>query len=677
MKILSYIAVTLFSVFLLLYVILFTPVGNHFIAPLLNNKISQVLKLPVNVENFRLTTSNINMALNIDTKNKVIIEGKYSLFSQNFNIEYDLFINNLSSFSKLANKQLQGKMNTKGNIKGDLEKIAIKGYSDIASGSTFYTINLLNNKLQNLHMETENVLISELFYIAKQKEILNGKMNINADITNFNEENLSGKVKGFVTNGSFNKKLIKNDFNITIPNTAFKSTFNATIDKNIEYNVNFDSNLARLDSKGRIDPVSLNINSDFRIFIAKLELLESLTNTKLKGDLSLKGKIVGDKKQSFLTLRSDLAKSDTNLHINLKEFRPVSIEGEIKMLNMHTLLYMLDQPAYLKAGNLDMDININSLSKGNMDGTINTIIKSGILNDETIKKYFDQNIPKNTTLTANLDTKLEKNLAVTKGSIKSSLADISVKELTYNIKNDILTTNNKITINDFSRLEPIIGRKLRGEALIDLKAKSGNDLKIDIGSKILQGDLKIGILNEHANIHIKDIDINDLSYMLYYPQIYTGKANGRVKADTKKQKADFDLDLKNGHFTKNELTDLVLQTLKLDLTKEIFSKALIKGTRNKNIINTDIYMESPRLIIKSRKSVIDTEKQLIDTILTLKHKHYVFDVKIKGDINSPRISSNIGEIILKEKAKKELKKKMKDKLDDKMKGLFDNFLNNL
>lgn len=84
-----------------------------------------------------------------------------------------------------------------------------------------------------------------------------------------------------------------------------------------------------------------------------------------------------------------------------------------------------------------------------------------------------------------------------------------------------------------------------------------------------------------------------------------------------------------------------------------------------------------QFLLKSEKCILDTKTELIDSVRELKHKGHIFDVKIKGDINSPKVSIDILNMILKERAKKKLEKRVKGKLDDKMKGLFNKFLNNL
>ena len=123
MKALSYIAAFFAFIFISVYILLFTSIGNSFISPYINDKISQTMDLPTKIENFRLSTSKIALAVDIDGKNKLLVAGKYSLVNLDFDLIYDVAFNDISSFSELAKQPLQGKLNTKGEIKGDLENI--------------------------------------------------------------------------------------------------------------------------------------------------------------------------------------------------------------------------------------------------------------------------------------------------------------------------------------------------------------------------------------------------------------------------------------------------------------------------------------------------------------------------------------------------------------------------
>ncbi len=674
MKALSYIAAFFAFIFISVYILLFTSIGNTLISPYINDKISQALNLPTKIENFRLSTSKIALAVDIDGKNKLLVAGKYSLVNLDFNLIYDVAFNDISSFSKLAKQPLQGNLNTKGKIEGNLENILVKGTSDIASSDTKYQITLNNNTLENIQLVMKNGDISGLLYMIKQKPIIKGELNINTEISSFDPDNLLGNINGYVSNGIFNTEIIKKDFKLDIPQTRFISKFDAALNKDVTYNVNFDSTLAKLDSKGKIKAQNQEIKSDFSLFISKLELLESAIGMKLKGKLALNGNIAGDKNEALLTLKSDLANSDTALKVKLKEFQPKSLEGKIEKLDLSQILYMINQPPYLKKGLLDMELDIKSLEKENLKGDIKTTIANILLNNQTIKKQFNQELPKNTTLSADLLTKLDKTSALTTGEINSSIANILIKSLAYDTKNNSIDAKSVLNIENLSTLESLAGRKLRGNAQINIASLINENFTLNSDTDILEGHLKTATLNEKTDIAIKDIDVSSALYMLYYPQVYSGKGNGTINIDTKEESAQFNIDLKNGHFEENELTLLLANALKLDLTNENFSYAVVKGTKKKDIIDADITMESDNLKISTKRCVIDTKKQIISSVLAFKYRHYDFDVVIKGDLKSPKVSSKIAQTILKEKAKDKLEKNLGDKLGDDVKGLLQNLL---
>ena len=335
---------------------------------------------------------------------------------------------------------------------------------------------------------------------------------------------------------------------------------------------------------------------------------------------------------------------------------------------------MINQPPYLKKGALDMELDIKSLEKENLEGEIKTTIGNALFNNQTIKKQFNQELPKNTILSSNLLTKLDKTTVLTTGEINSSIGNILIKSLAYDTKNNSIDTKSVVNIEELSSLESLAGRKLRGSAQINIASLINENFTLNSDTDILEGHLKTATLNEKTDITIKDIDVSSALYMLYYPQVYSGKGNGTININTKEENAEFNIDLKNGHFEENGLTILLANALKLDLTNENFSYAVVKGTKKKDIIDADIRMESDNLKISTKRCVIDTKRQIISSVLAFKYRHYDFDVVIKGDLKNPKVSSKIAQTILKEKAKDKLEKNLGDKLGDDMKGLLQNLL---
>ena len=118
MKILSYIFAAILTLVITVYVLLFTPAGTPLITNLANTKIINYTDLPVKIKSLLLKTDKLEAKLNIGERNTVFIKGEYSLLKKSFHINYDIKIDDLSLFSKIADTKLQGKLYTKGYIKG-------------------------------------------------------------------------------------------------------------------------------------------------------------------------------------------------------------------------------------------------------------------------------------------------------------------------------------------------------------------------------------------------------------------------------------------------------------------------------------------------------------------------------------------------------------------------------
>ena len=163
--------------------------------------------------------------------------------------------------------------------------------------------------------------------------------------------------------------------------------------------------------------------------------------------------------------------------------------------------------------------------------------------------------------------------------------------------------------------------------------------------------------------------------MLYYPQVYKGKINGGINSNKKNKTLKFDLDLKNGHFIENQLTVLISNTLKIDITKENFSQASIKGTKFKDTIKANLNMQSNNMKLTSKTLTINNTNNSIYSIIYIELGKYKFDVKIEGSLNNPKVTSDIVKNVIKQKTKNKIEEVIEKKLGNEVKGLFQNFLN--
>ncbi|MDX4060735.1 hypothetical protein Q6A89_09475, partial [Aliarcobacter skirrowii] len=277
---------------------------------------------------------------------------------------------------------------------------------------------------------------------------------------------------------SFNKK--QKDFTLKIDNLiidydllVLKATLNdhSKIELNAMYSI-FNKELM----------------AEYFIDIEDLSIFNDLAKMKLKGDLKIVGNIAHKNDTTTIKGISNVAKSDTNYEVVLKNFKINDIYIDTKNAKIDELLAIVNQPIYT-TGILNVTSELKSNSSDFFDGVIKVDIKNGKLNNDIIEKEFKTSLKQDVLYTLNSQSNLLKDELNSTIDLLSNLAKINIKNLNFNIKESILKSDYNILISDLSKLKdftviPLRGKNisLNGNIYKDLK-----NLKVDGDSKILDG----------------------------------------------------------------------------------------------------------------------------------------------------------------------------------------------
>ena len=178
-------------------------------------------------------------------------------------------------------------------------------------------------------------------------------------------------------------------------------------------------------------------------------------------------------------------------------------------------------------------------------------------------------------------------------------------------------------------------------------------------SNLLGGTLNFNLKNDDFTSTINNINIKDLTHMLYQPEIFDSKGNFKIDYNLLLKKGNLSGKLTNGHFLANEFSILINQLSRFDLTKEVYEFVDINSDINQSVLTSSINMKSKNTQIDINNSVLDLENSTIDAKLDAKIKDSFFSVNISGNTAKPKISFDTKDL-LKEQLSQQLEKK-KDK----------------
>ncbi len=480
MKYLAWFSGLIVSVLGAVYIVAFTSTGNALVGPMIEKEIRHFTKLDSKLTTFSLNMSQFSIVLELDSSNNVSLNGNYSIFSQAFDIAYRVRINRLESLKSLTNAPLQGKFHTEGSVKGDMAFIEVDGISDVAKSDTTYHVELTDLNPTSIIAKIKDAKLASLLYLGNQSQYAKADIDLDINFKNITPHQLDGDILLTTKNGEVDKKLMKKDFDVTLPKTTFSMNLKANLKgDDVEYSYALNSNLAKITSGGKVTPEPLKTDIKYSINIKELAVLKPITNAPFRGAFATDGEVVGSKKSMLVDGKSNIGGSKTTYKINLVEFAPTSVIASIKGAKVEKLLYMVGQPK-LATSKLNVDIKLTSLDPKNLAGYADIVLANGKVNSKAMKKAYAVTIPK-TTFNSKTHVKLKGKDIDYKMKFNSNLAKVSSSGnfVPDSMSMDLIYALN---IKELALLKPITGADVRGAFNLNGEVK-GNDKNLLVKGK--------------------------------------------------------------------------------------------------------------------------------------------------------------------------------------------------
>ncbi len=650
------------------YIVLFTGVGNSMLRPVIESKITLALGLPVKLEKFHLSMSDLDVVLDISDDNSVHVYGTYSPFAQSFDLEYDIKLLKLSDLRLLTKKQLAGEFKTKGTLKGTLDLMQIDGKSDVAKSDTLYHVELDKFDVTSLKADIKSLRVDALLAMLMQPSFVHAALDLDLNFKNIKPHQLDGIVHMQTRQGLFDTAVIKKELNITIPHTRFTMKADAKLQgEKIDYEYLFDSNLVKVTTNGNVVPEPLKTDIVYKASVKELALLQPVTHTALRGRVNVHGTLKGEKKKMLLKLYSDLASSKTSVLLTLKEFQPSALHAVVTHLRLEKLFYMLKQPRYAQ-GDFNLKADVDDFKIGSLKGKV-TSVTTGSLNARYLTKAygFKHLMPKTSFRLRSVST-LKGTDVDTLATLTSNLADLNVKRARFNVKSVQLDSDYTVKVPSLEKLYFVTDRHLRGGIAAQGKIHKAKSLIVTAYSKIAGGEMKSKLVDDKLHLDLNDVRTKKVLWILLYPEIFDSGMYAKVDYDLTDNKGVMTADFKNGKFVKNQVFDTLKKFGKVDLYKENFNGDA-KANINKEKVAAVFDLKARKAEIRSDKTLLDTKHSTIDSKIDIKVEKTPVTVTLKGDISKPAIGVDLKEF-MKSEAGRKLQKKAGRELNRLLKKLF-------
>ena len=544
MKFLAWVCGILLVLVVALYCVLFSSFGNSVLKPFVEKIASEKIGMEFRLEKFELGFSSFDILAIINGELGVESKGKYSLFSSQFDLNYNT---QAKSFNGM-----QIDLSLKGEALGSFDNFVANGSGSLAGSNIRFASRIKDYAPLELKLDAKELDLAALSMIALKKAYITGKLSAVADIAGQEGTAKLNSAKIIIT------KEAQNDFGISLP-ANFALSLNSDIKllgKQVAATTRVKSALANLSAKN----TSYNfengeITSDFNVDIANLAALEPIIKQKLNGSIKVAGNTkIANGAMEFLDAKinglggeilASLKDNELNANIkNLKLAQALSLAGLVPLANS-------DISGTAKITNLSDTKKIK--------GSANLTLSNGVLNHKQMNALLGSDLSSDVSF--NAQNKLE----IASGTLNfDSVLNSPVIE-NLGAKGSYTLANGDAKINlagKIADLGAIFGSGAKSpaniKANVGLKAGELSDGDIDI--KGFGGQILAKVKGKALNANIKNIKAEQVLAMTTFGSLFNGEVNAELSLDglnLQNLNGRGELSVKNGVFNAAAMSKLL------------------------------------------------------------------------------------------------------------------------
>ena len=544
MKFLAWFCGILLVLVVALYCVLFSSFGNSVLKPFVEKIASEKIGMELKLEKFELGFSSFDILAIINGELSVESRGKYSLFSSQFDLNYNT---QAKSFNGM-----QIDLSLKGEALGSFDNFVANGSGSLAGSNIRFASRIKDYAPLELKLDAKELDLAALSMIALKKAYISGKLSAVADIAGQEGTAKLNSAKIIIT------KEAQNDFGISLP-ANFALSLNSDIKllgKQVAATTRVKSALANLSAKN----TSYNfengeITSDFNVDIANLAALEPIIKQKLNGSIKVAGNTkIANGAMKFLDAKinglggeilASLKDNELNANIkNLKLAQALSLAGLAPLANS-------DISGTAKITNL------NDTKK--IKGSANLTLSRGVLNHKQMNALLGSDLSSDVSF--NAQNKLE----IASGTLNfdSVLNSPVIENLGAKGSYTLANGDAKIDLaGKIADLGAIFGSGAKSpaniKANVGLKAGELSDGDIDI--KGFGGEILAKVKGKALNANIKNIKAEQVLAMTTFGSLFNGEVNAELSLDGLKLEnlnGRGELSVKNGVFNAAAISKLL------------------------------------------------------------------------------------------------------------------------
>ena len=616
--------------FSLVYILLFTSIGNNILKPYVEKIITKNIKHDVSIESLRLKPDFLDFKMVIDHNATLVLDGKINLLKQNFDLIYKIDANNLHTpYIAITSHILLD-----GNLKGNRHEYIINGEGTAFKSKTKFLVAIKNKKVRKLQIDAKSLRIEDILAFSNQPIYSHGVLSVVVDLVSDDGENFAGTIKNTIYFGVLNNDIIAKHFGVKLKDAiSYKGSINSKISNDIIYSSgNILSNIAQLKfNKSEYHIVDQRLSADYTLILPNLGLLPPVAGQKLKGAMQVRGSVMMKGDNRVIKAQSKKFGGLINLSV-INQKATLHFIG----LQVAKMWNILNLKRYADAS-IDGDITVDDLSQGIFQSDVR--VHDGRFVAQNMSTLLQVDFPQNSTFSLHIHTQDAESNITNSVDFTSNFASFKSPNVMYDPKTQQYAGSYNLSVGKLENIQFLTNMKLRGK--LDV---TGTFLGVDSNitlmgmSGFLDSNSSFDLKNSLLNVRIQNLSALRMSYVAFLPAIFDSQVDANITYNLTSKQGQFSVLAPTGQFKAGETSYLIFLLSGYDLTHERFVNSNLTGAIDHDDTNFTIYMGSGEGYLKIPEGHLNLADKNINASFQLKIKDKDLNGNIEGDIYNPKVN---------------------------------------
>ncbi|BCD68513.1 hypothetical protein [Nitratiruptor sp. YY09-18] len=462
------------------YWLIFTKSGNGILKPYIEKELNKRLPVKATLTDFQIVPMHVTLKLG---KSSIIkAQGEFDPFARSMNIHYIIDVKNLADIEPITGQKLRGSLYTIGDVAGNKEKLLVNGTAKVVGSATTYNLTLKDFEPKLLKANVAHADLAKILYMLYQPHIADAKIDTKIVIDNF--EKLHGKIDSTITQGKTDPKVLKEQFGLENVAITFKAMQHSNLANNrIKSKARVTTNVANIATNSALFNIKTGtLEAPYTLYVPDLGKLYFLTHQKMRGKITITGKIKKDK-NLYVAAHSKTLGGD--VHIKLLNNK---LTANIAKIQTVALTHMLYYPKIFDS-RVDAQLDYNILTQ---QGSLHAQAHDGHILPNKMSFLLSQmanfDITREVYKLTTIDSTINKKRILSDLDMESRLTHISAKRALVDLDKKIVDAKLRIEIQKRPVFVKIHGNIQNPKISLDakelIKGRVKKELNKRLGDKV-------------------------------------------------------------------------------------------------------------------------------------------------------------------------------------------------